>query len=37
MVFIQRSEITESNVEDGNESHQITDTDAVYNEDIDTK
>ena len=36
-VFIRRFEITESDVEDANESHQTIDTDGVYDEDIDTK
>ena len=35
-VFIQRYEITESDVEDANESHQTIDTHGVYDEEIDT-
>ena len=36
-VFIWRFEITESDVERANESHQTIDTDGVYDEDIDTE
>ena len=36
-VFIRKFEITESDVEDANESHQTIDTDGVYNEDIKTE
>ena len=37
MVFIRRFEITESDVEDANESHKTINIDGVYHEDIDTK
>ena len=37
MVFLQRLKITESDVEDPNESHQTINTDGVYDEDIDTE
>ena len=37
MVFIRRLKITESDVEDVNESHQTIDNDGVYDEDIDTE
>ena len=36
-VFIRRFEITESDVEDANESHKTINIDGVYHEDIDTK
>ena len=36
-MFIWRFEITESDVEDANESQKTIDTDGVYDEDIDTK
>ena len=34
-VFIRRHKITESDVEDANESHQAIASDGVYDEDID--
>ena len=37
MVFIRRFEITESDVEDANESHKTINTDGVNDEDIDTE
>ena len=36
-VFIRRSEITESDVEDAYESYQTIDTDGAYDEDIDSE
>ena len=36
-VFIRRFQITESDVEDANDSHQTIDNDGVSDKDIDTE